>query len=100
MQIPPHLPMIIAIYALIATGAFAQEAEPCACNDIGQIWLRALEVEAAVQSLDSSLKFNDERPVASDPFDWPQAEDKLVAALNQVLAEHPAAIFIPKVKSK
>jgi hypothetical protein len=101
MQTRPHLLIIIAFYALIATGAFAQEVEPCACNDIGQIWLRALEVDGAVQSLDFSLKFNDEHPqkvyderrVISGPLDWPQVEDKLVAALNKVLAEHAAAIF-------
>jgi hypothetical protein len=101
MQARLYLPIIIALYALSVNAAFAQEVEPCACNDIGQIWLRALEVDAAVQSLDSSLKFNDEHPqkvyderrVINGPLDWPQVEGKLVAALNKVLAEHAAAIF-------
>jgi hypothetical protein len=97
----PYLLIIIALYALSVTEVFAQEVEPCACNDIGQIWLRALEVDAAVQSLDSSLKFNDEprlkvydeRHVINGPLDWPQVEDKLKAALTKVVAEHEAAIF-------
>jgi hypothetical protein len=32
----------------------AQELNPCGCNDIGQVWLLAVELDAAVQSLDFS----------------------------------------------
>jgi hypothetical protein len=87
MQARLYLPIILAaLYALSVTAVFAQEVEPCACNDIGQIWLRALEVDAAVQSLDSSLQSN-------TGSTWATVQDKFAAAMGRVLDEHVAANF-------
>jgi hypothetical protein len=92
MQTRLPLPIIMALYALIATGAFAQEVEPCGCSDIGQIWLRALEVGAAVQSLDLSLQSDEAGKINSDST-WTPVQDKFVAAMKKVLDEHLAANF-------
>jgi hypothetical protein len=98
-----YLPTIVALCVLSAAGTFAQDLgvstqEPCGCYDIGQIWSRSLETNAAIESLKSSLSDVDFRyPVVDDPgadWPWPGIDDawlranlRLSAALAGFLAK-------------
>jgi hypothetical protein len=88
--------------------------EPCGCYDIGQIWTRTLETDAAIESLKASLefskthgplKFYDERQVIRESFNWGDANQRLGAALDSFIAkqvnEHGANAYfeVPGVQA-
>jgi len=95
MKILLHLATVFSFFVLNAATAFAQDGAACGCNDIGQIWVRSLEAAAAVKSLETSLKFNenlpppfyDERRSINAPLDWPRVNYLLETAINSVFAE-------------